>query len=334
MHEPDIFISYSREDAAVARRFADAFADEGFDVWWDAALRSGENFDEVIEKALRAAKAVVVLWSPRSVASRWVRAEATLADRNGTLAPVIIELCDRPIIFELTHTANLCHWTGDAADVAWRIFVQDVQRLVEIGRPASAPTTPSGTRPTGNEPARLPGGGGRSPSVQPVMDLAGAAGADAFFAKGKVESLISALSSFHDAMIKSNGQKADEAEEFEQTQIFTRSDELSLFGGDEFHCLEMSIADEPETRYIVSPLGLKIGRTAPADVVLADTKVSRSHCKVELKDNELYVLDLNSTNGTYVDGERITGSTVLPLGSTLTIGNNTLIHELRRRTDV
>lgn len=333
MHEPDIFISYSREDAAAARRFADAFADEGFDVWWDAALRSGENFDEVIEKALRAAKAVVVLWSPRSVASRWVRAEATLADRNGTLAPVIIELCDRPIIFELTHTANLCHWTGDSSDGAWRIFVQDVQRLVEIGRPAGSPTTPSGTRPSGNEPAKLHGGA-RSPSVQPVMDIAGAATADTFLSKGKVESLISALSSFHDAMTKSSGRAAEEAGEFEQTQIFTRSDELSIFGGDEFHCLEISVSDEPETRYVVSPLGLKIGRTAPADVILADTKVSRSHCKVELKDNELYVLDLNSTNGTYVNGERIAGSTVLPLGSTLTIGNNTLIHELRRRADV
>lgn len=333
MHEPDIFISYSREDATAARRFADAFANEGFDVWWDAALRSGENFDEVIEKALRAAKAVVVLWSPRSVASRWVRAEATLADRNGTLAPVIIELCDRPIIFELTHTANLCHWTGDTADGAWRIFVQDVQRLVEIGRPGGSPTGPSGTRPAGNEPAR-PHGGVRPPSAQPAIDLAGAAGADAFFSKGKVESLISALSSFHDAMTKSNGQVAEEADEFEQTQIFTRSDELGIFRGDEFHCLEMSIADEPETRYIVSPLGLKIGRTAPADVILADTKVSRSHCKVELKNNELYVLDLNSTNGTFVDGERIAGSTVLPLGSTLTVGNNTLIHELRRRADV
>ncbi len=32
-------------------------------MWWDAALRSGETFDEVIEKELRAAKAVVVLWS-------------------------------------------------------------------------------------------------------------------------------------------------------------------------------------------------------------------------------------------------------------------------------
>ena len=96
MSESDIFISYSREDRAAARHFSECFAREGFSVWWDAALRSGETFDEVIERELRGAKAVVVLWSPRSVTSRWVRAEATLADRRNKLVPAIIEACDRP----------------------------------------------------------------------------------------------------------------------------------------------------------------------------------------------------------------------------------------------
>ena len=67
---PDIFLSYNREDAAVAQTYRDAFEREGFDVWWDATLRSGEAYDEVTEAALRGARAVVVLWSPRSVASR------------------------------------------------------------------------------------------------------------------------------------------------------------------------------------------------------------------------------------------------------------------------
>jgi hypothetical protein len=57
-------------------------------VWWDDALRTGESFDQIIEKALKDAKAVVVLWSRKSVDSRWVRAEATEAARNRTLVPV------------------------------------------------------------------------------------------------------------------------------------------------------------------------------------------------------------------------------------------------------
>ncbi len=79
---PDIFLSYNREDQAAARRFAAAFEGAGLSVWWDVTLRSGDAYDTVTEQALREARAVVVLWSQRSVESRWVRAEATLADRN------------------------------------------------------------------------------------------------------------------------------------------------------------------------------------------------------------------------------------------------------------
>jgi TIR domain len=94
---PDIFLSYNRDDQAVARCFAEAFEAQGFGVWWDSTLRAGEAYDEVTEAALRRAKAVVVLCSKKSVVSRWVRAEATLADRNRTLVPVMIEPCERPI---------------------------------------------------------------------------------------------------------------------------------------------------------------------------------------------------------------------------------------------
>lgn len=127
----DVFLSYARQDADVARRFADSFQASGFSVWWDDALRSGETFDETIERALREAKAVVVLWSPSSVLSRWVRAEATHADRNRTLVPVMIESCDRPIIFELTHTADFTHWRGSREDKAWQGLLSDVRQLVD-----------------------------------------------------------------------------------------------------------------------------------------------------------------------------------------------------------
>jgi hypothetical protein len=128
---PDIFLSYNREDQAIARRFAEAFSALGLDVWWDVTLRAGQAYDEVTEAALRSARAVVVLWSKRSVASRWVRAEATLGDRNGTLLPAMIETCERPVMFELTQTANLSHWQGEPDDAAWLAFVEDVRRRID-----------------------------------------------------------------------------------------------------------------------------------------------------------------------------------------------------------
>lgn len=138
---PDIFLSYSREDQPTARRYAEALQREGFSVWWDQALRSGEDYDQVTEDALQQARAVVVLWSKTSIASRWVRAEATLADRNGTLMPVMIEDCRRPIMFELKHSADLSRWKGDAGDPAWQGYVADVRRLVQREVPPESGAT-------------------------------------------------------------------------------------------------------------------------------------------------------------------------------------------------
>jgi TolB-like protein len=145
---PDIFLSYSRDDQATARRFAEGFEREGFSVWWDATLNAGEAYDEVTEKALIEAKAVVVLWSKKSVASRWVRAEATQANDNKTLVPVMIEPCKRPIMFELTHTADLSHWKGDRSDKVWQSYVAAVRLFVERGEPVRvAPPTAQGSAP-------------------------------------------------------------------------------------------------------------------------------------------------------------------------------------------
>jgi TolB-like protein/Tfp pilus assembly protein PilF len=191
MTNPDIFLSYNREDAATAKRFADAFSAEGLEVWWDATLRSGEAYDEVTEAALRGAKAVVVLWSPRSVVSRWVRAEATIADRCKTLVPVMIEPCERPIMFELTQTAELSHWTGDSGDRAWQSLLNDVRRFV--GREAPARIAPALAAAVEPPPAQ-PGERGSAPSLA-VLPFTNRSGLpeDEVFAFGMVEDLIDAL---------------------------------------------------------------------------------------------------------------------------------------------
>jgi TolB-like protein len=186
---PDIFLSYTREDQATAQRFAEAFEAQGFSVWWDVTLRSGEAYDQVTEEALRTAKAVVVLWSQKSVISRWVRAEATLADRNRTLVPAAIEPCERPIMFELTQTANLCRWTGDRHDPAWRAFVTDVRRFVEAG---AAPPTHPVTRPSVQATPTPPKSTRPSLAVLPFINRSGREEDDSF-ADGMVEDLIAAL---------------------------------------------------------------------------------------------------------------------------------------------
>ncbi len=192
---PDIFLSYNREDQPRAKVFAEAFQAQGFEVWWDATLRSGEAYDEVTETALRTAKAVVVLWSKKAVQSRWVRAEATLADRNKTLVPCMIEPCERPIMFELTQTAELIHWQGDAGDKTWAAFLSDVKRFVakEAAPAVAAPITPLAA-PTVEETLK-PGQSGSAPSLA-VLPFTNRSQLpeDEVFAEGMVEDVISALS--------------------------------------------------------------------------------------------------------------------------------------------
>lgn len=183
---PDIFLSYNREDAATAKLYADAFAGEGLEVWWDATLRSGEAYDEVTEAALRGAKAVVVLWSPRSVVSRWVRAEATLADRNRTLVPARIEPCDLPIMFELTQTADLAHWRGEPADPTWMAFLKDVKGIAgSKSAPAPDPLNQAITKPALRELRP-------SIAVLPFINRSGRS-EDDIFAEGMVEDITVAL---------------------------------------------------------------------------------------------------------------------------------------------
>jgi pSer/pThr/pTyr-binding forkhead associated (FHA) protein len=296
----DIFLSYARQDRATARTFAESLVGEGFSVWWDASLHSGETFDEVIERNLRDAKAVVVLWSPRSVASRWVRAEATLADRRNKLVPAIIEACDRPIVFELTHTAELSDWHGDTSDVRWLQFVKDLHRMIDTAPAREAPK-PKEEAPHAAEPA--------SPPIarQPLRPG-------------------------NDDVIVASRAPQEPARPAQVAELRPQAGEEELSA--EVHCLEMENAVGEEELFVIDSTSVKIGRSPPADIVISDKSMSREHCVIGLANDELLVTDLNSTNGTYVDGERIERATILPVGSVVRLGRITLKHTIRPRCEV
>ncbi len=192
----DIFISYNREDQPLALIYKQAFESAGLDVWWDQTLRSGEAYDEVTEAALRAAKAVVVLWSGRSVLSRWVRAEATIADRNKTLVPVMVEACERPIMFELVQTADLIGWNGESEDLAWRAFLSDVRHFIDGSHPQQA----------GNFAAPSSGDLPDKPSIA-VLPFANMSGdpEQAYFVDGLMEEIVTSLTRIKSLFVIASG---------------------------------------------------------------------------------------------------------------------------------
>jgi len=81
---------------------------------------------------------------------------------------------------------------------------------------------------------------------------------------------------------------------------------------------------EPESKrgtYEV-PLPIVVGRGTEAKFRIQQDRISRKHCELFDRDGDVYVRDLGSTNGTFLDGEQIAASirTPVPPGSVLRIG--------------
>jgi hypothetical protein len=140
----DIFISYKREDRARAQALAEALARRGWGVWWDSRLRSGEHFDDVIERELRSARRVIVLWSCLSVQSQFVKDEASFALELGTLTPVLLERVEPPFRFKRLHTVDLTGWSGAEDSPAFERLAADLAEA--LGAPPEAAPKPKRTQ--------------------------------------------------------------------------------------------------------------------------------------------------------------------------------------------
>ena len=103
---------------------------------------------------------------------------------------------------------------------------------------------------------------------------------------------------------------------------------------DRAHYLVVIEGVDTGKRIELGPGKLVIGRQEPADVVIPDEQISRKHLRVGLVMGELFVTDLESSNGTYVAGQRITGSKLVAPGERVAIGHTILEHEWRSRREV
>ncbi|MEM9124059.1 MAG: toll/interleukin-1 receptor domain-containing protein, partial [Pseudomonadota bacterium] len=133
----DIFISCVPEDEAEARQLGEALEAVGFTVWPNPALTEQSPSPAKIEKALKTARCVLVLWSEYSIASEKLMAEAGEAQRLGRLLQVRLDRVPLPFQFRALPCVEMAGWHCDADGAA---FQQLVERINVYALPLRRPT--------------------------------------------------------------------------------------------------------------------------------------------------------------------------------------------------
>ena len=130
----DIFISYAKNNRSRVEHLAKALEEQGWTVWWDPIIPTGKDFDDVIEDEISKARCVVVIWTKRSVKSKYVKGEAREALNRGILVPIEIESGVKPPFdFRSIQTLSLIDWDGSNNFPGFQKLIADIISI--LGEP-------------------------------------------------------------------------------------------------------------------------------------------------------------------------------------------------------
>jgi adenylate cyclase len=185
----DVFVSYARTDKARVAPLVAAIESKGWSVWWDPEISPGQEFDDQIEAEIEAASAVLVVWTPTSVASRWVRGEAREAAERNILVPVRFDQARLPMDVRAIHTTDLDGWAENPASSQAQEFLRALGAM--IARSQASRSAKPGGAPATSSPAR------DSPRyticVLPFVNMSGDPEQE-YFSDGITEDIITDLS--------------------------------------------------------------------------------------------------------------------------------------------
>src|SRR5579859_4774267 len=132
-----IFISYSRDDSAFALRLHDNLKRAGFDLWIDQGDIHMGNWDQQVAQALKESAAMIVILTPKSVASENVTDEwSDFLDQQKPIVPILHKSCEVP--FRLKRK----QWVDFTRSYALDKLIAELERL-NIARVLAAPEMPN-----------------------------------------------------------------------------------------------------------------------------------------------------------------------------------------------
>jgi adenylate cyclase len=184
----DVFISYARSDKVLVAPLVAAIEAQGWSVWWDPDIAAGQEFDRQISAALKLASAVVVVWTPNSVESRWVRGEARDAADRGVLVPVRFSAAELPIDVRAIHTTDLDGWGDDPKSPQ----VLELLRALGAMINRSGATKPAAARPVPAAASNAGPAGRIGICVLPFANMSGDPEQE-YFSDGITEDIITDL---------------------------------------------------------------------------------------------------------------------------------------------
>ena len=134
---PHAFISYKHEDLAFAQELALFAQSQRVAVWLDTHIQPGEEWRQIIDKAIEEAFAVVVIMTPEARLSEYITYEWAFA--MGLYIPVIPVMLRQTKLHPKLEVLQYLDFTRGASMQLWMKLIERLQKVQGAQPPRPAP---------------------------------------------------------------------------------------------------------------------------------------------------------------------------------------------------
>lgn len=134
----DIFLSYAREDLDRVIPIAHELEKLGWSVFWDKKIPPGKRWRIYLKEKLDESRCVLVVWSPDSIKSNWVHAEAEEALNRDILIPLLLDAVKPPFGLGDIQAADLSNWKNKSNDPEFQQLIDAITDIIPLSQKSSS----------------------------------------------------------------------------------------------------------------------------------------------------------------------------------------------------